>query len=522
MTVAATAVPLERIAAALADADLLRETRGSLPRAVGAITADSREVLPGSLFVAIRGTDQDGHRFLASAAERGAAAAIVEDANATALPALVVRDTRRAAAVAASAFYDWPARDLLLVGVTGTNGKTTTVTMLRHLLDDAGTGAASIGTLGVLVGSQGLPPASGEGSGLTTPGPVELQRVLRQLVASGVRRVAMEASSHALAQHRMEGVTFDAAVFTNLSRDHLDYHGTMEEYFRAKSSLLDLLRPDGTAVINADDPAWEGLPRSRRTVSFSTSRQDSRVHAEDVRVHARGSDWVLVLGAERHRVTLPLVGDFNVINALGAAAAAWSIGMRGDVIAARLSSMPQVPGRLELVNAVPPVLRDYAHTPDALDRALTAVRPFAPGRLIVVFGCGGDRDRGKRPQMGAIAAAKADMAIVTSDNPRTENPETILDEIERGMPPSNGSADGKTHERIEDRRAAIARALDVAQPDDVIVLAGKGHETYQIRGTTRLPFDEKEIVAELVRSGRANVETRNSEVGSRDDATGSR
>ena len=206
---------------------------------------------------------------------------------------------------------------------------------------------------------------------------------------------------------------------------------------------------------------------------------------------------MLVLAEERRRVALPLVGDFNVPNALGAAAAAWTSGLTGEAIARRLSSMPQVPGRLELVHQAPAVLRDYAHTPDALERALTAVRPFTPGRLIVVFGCGGDRDRGKRPQMGAIAAARADFAIVTSDNPRTEDPEAILDDIERGMPTNGRGTGGGGHERIEDRRAAIARALDVAGPDDVVVLAGKGHETYQIRGTARLPFDEKQIVAEL-------------------------
>jgi UDP-N-acetylmuramoyl-L-alanyl-D-glutamate--2,6-diaminopimelate ligase len=486
-------VALDTIVAALAEAGLLVDRRGSLPASVTSLADDSRRVERGGAFLAVRGSDRDGHDYLASATERGAAVAIVEDPARTALPALIVRDGRRAAAIAAAAFYGWPARQLKLLGVTGTNGKTTTVNMLRSVLDDGaenvGTRSASIGTLGVLVGYEGAPMDGG--GGLTTPGPVELQRRFRDLVAMGVGHVAMEVSSHALSQRRAEGTNFDVAIFTNLSRDHLDYHGSMDEYFAAKARLLDLLRPNGTVVVNLDDPAWEGLRADRRRMGFSARITSADVHAEDVRFHARGSEWVLALGDERHAVTLPLIGDFNIANALAAAAGAWAIGLPGARIAERLSSLPQVPGRLELVNEEPAVLRDYAHTPDALDRALDAVRPFTRGRLIVVFGCGGDRDPGKRPQMGAIAAAKADVAIVTSDNPRTEDPERILDEIEGGMR-------GAAHERIEDRRAAIARALEVAGEGDVIVLAGKGHETYQVRGTTRLPFDEKAIVGELV------------------------
>jgi UDP-N-acetylmuramoyl-L-alanyl-D-glutamate--2,6-diaminopimelate ligase len=359
--------------------------------------------------------------------------------------------------------------------------------MLRHLLDDAVVRSASIGTLGVLIGSEGDPLDGG--GGLTTPGPIELQRVFRALCDRKVRRIAMEVSSHSLDQGRVEGVLFDAAVFTNLTRDHLDYHGTMERYFAAKAKLLDHLVPHGTVVYNVDDPAWADLRTDRRRVGFS-ERIAAEVHARDVRFGARGSEWTLQLDRESVAVRLPLIGDFNVTNALGAAAAAYALGMSVERIGARLSSMPQVPGRLEVIHERPTVLRDYAHTPDALERALDAVRPFATERLIVVFGCGGDRDKGKRPQMGAIAEAKADLAIVTSDNPRTENPETILDEIEAGMT-------RRDHARIEDRRAAIAHALEVANVDDVIVLAGKGHETYQIRGTTKFPFDEKIIVNEI-------------------------
>ena len=473
---------------ALDEAGLLVETRGALPDVIAGVSDDSRAVRDGFLFVAVRGSERDGHDYLEAAVSAGASAAIVQDASRTALPSLVVNDGRRAAAVVGAAAYGWPARDLQLVGVTGTNGKTTTVNMLRHLLDSGDGASASLGTLGVLIGSEGVPLDGG--GGLTTPGPIELQRVFRALLDRGVRRVAMEVSSHSLDQRRVEGVFFDVVTFTNFTRDHLDYHGSMEAYFAAKARLLEHLVPHGVVVYNADDDAWTGLKTDRRRVAFSERVPTAEVHDEDVRYHSRGSEWTLALGADRVAVRLPLIGDFNIINALGAAASAFALGIPSTRIGERLSTMPQVPGRLEVLRDAPTVLRDYAHTPDALERALDAVRPFTPERLIVVFGCGGDRDRGKRPQMGAIAEAKADLAIVTSDNPRTEDPEAIIDDIETGM-------HSNTHERIEDRRAAIERALEVATPRDVIVLAGKGHETYQVRGTTRLPFDEKAIVAEL-------------------------
>lgn len=483
-----SAVAVQGIVAALRDAGLLVGTRGSLPASVTTLTDDSRAVRADALFVAVRGTERDGHEFLASAAQGGATIAIVDDASRTTLPAILVNDTRRAASVAAAAFHGFPARKLRLVGVTGTNGKTTTVGMLRHLLDAPDARAASIGTLGVLVGSEGVMHPGG--SGLTTPGPVELQRLLHELVDEGVRTVAMETSSHALHQHRLDTLSFAAGVFTNLTRDHLDYHGTMEAYLEAKAMLVGLLAPDGVVVVNADDPAWSALPSAPRRVRFGVDH-DADVRALNVRYTPRGSSWTLAAGNDRHDVTLPLIGDFNVANALAAAAAACALGVPAAHVAERLGTMPQVPGRLEIVNEHPVVLRDYAHTPDALERALGAVRPFATRQLVVVFGCGGDRDRGKRPEMGRIAQRGADLAIVTSDNPRTEDPERILDDIEAGMTPGG-------HERIEDRRAAIARAIAIAGDGDVVLLAGKGHETYQIRGTVKYPFDEREIVRDIV------------------------
>jgi UDP-N-acetylmuramoyl-L-alanyl-D-glutamate--2,6-diaminopimelate ligase len=302
-------------------------------------------------------------------------------------------------------------------------------------------------------------------------------------------------SSHALDQQRIEGLEFAAAIFTNLTRDHLDYHGTMEAYFESKSRLVAHLGPKGASVWNADDPAWHALPGAPRQVRFGVTSADAEVRAEDVSFHPRGSRWTLVRGARRATVELPFIGDFNVANALGAAAGALALGFDLPTVAARLSVLPQVPGRLEILSEHPTVLRDYAHTPDALERALMAMRPFTPGRLIVVFGCGGDRDKGKRPMMAAVAHRLADAIVVTSDNPRTEDPEQILDEICAALP--TGS-----YERIEDRRTAIATALAAADPvRDVVLLAGKGHETYQIRGTTSYPFDEAEIVRTLLDAG---------------------
>ncbi len=491
------------VADALADAGLLVDERVAggerpMPPWFSSITDDSRRVRPGTLFVAVRGSARDGHEYLDAAARAGATAAIVEDPSRTTLPALVVREGRAAAAVAASAAYDFPAAGLRMVGVTGTNGKSTTVGILRHLLDEASARSASIGTIGVFIGSAGTPVAeAASDAGLTTPGPIELQGVLRMLADRGARSVAVEVSSHSLDQRRVEGLAFDAAVFTNLTRDHLDYHGTFEAYFAAKARLLSYLKPGGVTVINADDPAWAGLPPVARRVMFSgavggggSDRADVDVRATAVQFGPRGSKWELVIAGRHVPVRLPLIGDFNIANALGAAAVAWAFGMDADTIGARLASVPQVPGRLEVLSDAPAVLRDYAHTPDALGRALAAVRPFTRGRLIVVFGAGGDRDRGKRPQMGAIAERLADVVILTSDNPRTEDPERILDEIEAAM--------RRPHERIEDRETAVTRALELARPDDLVLLAGKGHETYQVRGETKYPFDERAIVQRLL------------------------
>ena len=491
---------------ALREAGVLVGASEQLPVRLSDLVDDSRRVTPGAGFVAVTGVKQDGHDWLEAAQSAGASLLIVEDRArvenmSSPLPCLVVRDGRRAAAVAAASFHGWPARELVIVGVTGTNGKTTTVGLLRHLLDREDRPAASIGTLGVLVGSAGEPMPGGHG--LTTPGPVELQRVLRQLLDRGVCTVAMEVSSHSLDQRRVECVSFAVAVFTNLTRDHLDYHGTMAAYRAAKLRLIGLLARDGVALFNGDDAAWREVNTAPRMWSYGIDTP-ADVTARDVEFHTQGSRFLLVAPDGALPVVLPLIGDFNVANALAAAAAALALGAPLSDVVARLATVPQVPGRLERLRASPTVLRDYAHTPDALDRALRAVRPFTqmpdrPGsRLIVVFGCGGDRDPGKRPEMGRIAESLADVIIITSDNPRTEDPERILDDIQAGMRTRN-------HQRIEDRRDAIAAALRLANDDDVIVLAGKGHETYQVRGTVSYPFDERAIVDELSATLRRDV-----------------
>ncbi|MGQ0813327.1 MAG: UDP-N-acetylmuramoyl-L-alanyl-D-glutamate--2,6-diaminopimelate ligase [Gemmatimonadota bacterium] len=454
------------------------------------ITDDSRNVSSGTLFCAWQGTARDSHDFVVSAAQRGAVAAIVERIVADArIPQLVVKDGRRAAAVAASVLYGSPEAKLTIAGVTGTNGKTTTTWIMRYLLS-ARYSVALIGTLGIF-----MPDGTLVAESLTTPGPVELARVLSALVDGGVTAISMEVSSHALDQGRVQALRFDAAVFTNLTRDHLDYHGTVDAYLDAKRSFAGLLRPGGAAIINADDPAWRGLDRSvPRAYRFSIRDSDAEIRARDIAISAERTRFVLTAGGAHAAVDLPLIGDYNVQNALGAAGACLAIGYDLDQVAQLLSSVPQVPGRLEKIHGDDyTVLRDYAHTPDALVNVLTTLRPITSGRLIVLFGAGGDRDRGKRPEMGAIAQRLADIAIVTSDNPRGENPDAIIDEITTGMRVGE-------YVRVVNRREAIAIALEMARPGDVIVLAGKGHETYQIIGSQKFDFDERAIVADLLGS----------------------
>ncbi len=460
--------------------------RGTPPAGFSAFADDSREVEEGGLFCAVRGHEADGHEFVGDARSAGAAAAVVEhEVEAGGLPQVVVEDSRAAAAHLAALFVDDPARDLRVTGVTGTDGKTTTAWLLRHLLSSLGP-TASLGTLGVI-----RPGGERKPQDLTTPGPVRLAAALAGLRDSGADRVVMEVSSHALDQRRVDAVELAGLVLTNLSREHQDYHADMESYRAAKLRALELLAPDAVCAVNADEEAWEGidLPRGR-AVTYGVGG-DADVRAEEVRAVEGGTRWRLVAPGGSAEVTLPLPGSFNVHNALGAAALATSEGMGPAAVADLLSGAPQVPGRMEVLHRGDVlVVRDYAHTPEALRRVLVELRPER-GRLFLVFGCGGDRDRGKRPLMGRAAAEEADHAFVTTDNPRSEDPEEIARQVTEGMGP--GDADV-----VLDRREAIARALETAGPGDVVLLSGKGHEDYQDLGDGKVPFDEARIVAELV------------------------
>ncbi|MBT8396411.1 MAG: UDP-N-acetylmuramoyl-L-alanyl-D-glutamate--2,6-diaminopimelate ligase, partial [Gemmatimonadetes bacterium] len=393
-----------------------------------------------------------------------------------------------------------PWTDLNLAGVTGTNGKTTVAVLARHLLGGIGP-ARAFGTLGLVEENGKVRPGT---EGLTTPGPVQMSQWFREMADQGIHYGVFEASSHSLAQHRLDGIRVDCAVFTNLTQDHLDYHSDLDEYREAKATLLGLLKPAGWVVVNRDDPNWDALPVDPdRTVSFGieggtgeltriSGSGDRRLVASDPELLSGGTSFTIQSGPEEARVQLPLLGRFNVENALAAAGVALTAGLDLPRIAEGLSSAPQVPGRLERVAEGPvTVLIDFAHTPDALERVLKTIRPLVQGRLLVVFGAGGDRDTGKRPRMGEVVARLADFSFVTSDNPRTEDPEVIIDDVVAGM----GEA---PFHRTADRREAIADALEEARPGDLLLLAGKGHETYQVIGLEPQPFDEAAIVGELL------------------------
>jgi UDP-N-acetylmuramoyl-L-alanyl-D-glutamate--2,6-diaminopimelate ligase len=467
----------------------LRE-RGLAPRWEGipppgftGVVTDSREVRPGVLFCALHGTEFDGHAFVTRAAAAGAVAALVDQTQPDAdLPQLVVADTRAATAHAASILHGDPAAGLSLVGVTGTNGKTTTALITRHILA-AQAPSAALGTLGWFDTTGERHPGR-----LTTPDPLDLMATLGELRDEGTRFVTMEVSSHALDQRRVASLEFEVAVYTNLTREHLDYHPDLEAYRATKLRLADQVHPQGVCAVNDDDAAWSGeYFAGRRVVRYGLG-VSAEVRAAAVRYTVTGSDWDLVTPEGTWPVRLPLLGEFNVHNALAAVATARALGMETEIVADRLATAPQVPGRMEvLCNRSALVLRDYMHTPDAYTRVLETLAGLTDGGLYIVFGCGGDRDRGKRPLMGQIAARYADLALITTDNPRSEDPSDICADITRDMPPGS-------YRVVLDREQAIDTALRVAGAGDVVVLAGKGHETYQDIAGERIPFDEAAIV----------------------------
>jgi len=472
------------------------------------VAIDSRAVSPGDLFVALRGANADGHRFLDMAVRNGAAAFLLEElppgVDLRGRPAVLVPDTRRALAPVSAAFFGHPSRELMLVGVTGTNGKTSTTYLVESILQRAGRKVGVIGTVEVRYAGEHLRTIN------TTPESLDLQRLLRTMRTAGVDAVAMEVSSHGLALGRVDGCRFVVAGVTNLTQDHLDFHGTMDAYADAKTALFErFVDAEGAAVVNLDDPSADrfvaAAKRGRARV-IGVSRDPARgadVVLESAEVTLEGTRARVRLPgrAEPLAIALPLVGDFNLENLLVAVGIAHALGIAPERIAEGVAAVPQVPGRVERVGAeipgAPTVLVDYAHTPDAVEKLLRTVRPLARGRLVTVFGCGGDRDRAKRPLMAEAVARYADRVVATSDNPRTEDPLAILADVERGLAklervePAALDARAGAYAVVPDRREAIGLALALARPEDTVVIAGKGHEDYQIVGRERLPFDDR-------------------------------
>ena len=469
----------------------VRQIIGRLDRPVESIAYDSRRVQRNGLFVALRGERFDGHDFIGQAIEKGASVIVAErEGKNSRATCVAVENTRRALADLAATFYGFPTRKLKLAGVTGTNGKTTTTFLIQHICEKAGLRCGLIGTVRYQIGERILPAAR------TTPESLDLQDLLAQMANAGCRAAVMEVSSHALAQDRTRGLEWDAAVFTNLTQDHLDFHGTMENYFEAKAGLFSQLaqqekKTKPFAVINVDDRYGKQLlGRVDKKISKITYGRGARAdfRASNYRMEFGGTSYRLDARGKSYLVRVPVIGRFNVANSLAALAAtnALGISIREGVLS--LGKSPQVPGRLEMVPAKRQfqTFVDYAHSPDALLNVLKTLRELEPRRLIVVFGCGGDRDREKRPLMAQVVDRNADYAIITSDNPRKEDPEAIISQVENGFRSTH-------YEKIADRTDAIGRAIALAQARDIVLIAGKGHEAYQEFADHTVPFDDIQV-----------------------------
>jgi len=499
------------------DAARLLGDTSALSRQVKTVSYDSRKAGAGSLFVALRGQRFDGATFAAQALARGAMAVIaeVEPPPGVPVPWIVVSDARRALAIVADAFYAHPSGEIRVVGITGTNGKTTTAYLVGAAFEAAGIPAGILGTIAYRIGREEREASR------TTPEAPDVQQFLREMVDEGCRACAMEVSSHALVLRRVDGTEFAAAVFTNLTRDHLDFHHDMESYFAAKRRLFEMLPPGAPAVLNADDPRSASLTGLvGRSVTYAIDRP------ADVRPRAllfSLSGLLLDIETPRGpiRIESRLVGRPNAYNLLAAAATGVALDLPGEAVGRGLASVTHVPGRFQVVSGREDditVVVDYAHTDDALKNLLETSRPLATYRLITVFGCGGDRDRTKRPLMGAVAARLSDVVVITSDNPRSEDPAGIIEEIKRGIvqpadraratePPRNGQRQSgpatPTCLSIVDRRGAIEKAISMAGAGDVVLIAGKGHERYQVIGDRVLPFDDCEVAGEALARRRA-------------------
>jgi len=469
-----------------------RQVIGPADRVVESIAYDSRRVQRNGLFVALRGEKSDGHQFIEQAVEKGATVIVTErEVQSPRATGVVVENTRAALADLAGAFYQQPARRLKLAAVTGTNGKTTTTFLIKHICEKAGMRCGLLGTVRYEIADRVLPAVR------TTPESLEVYDLLAQMVNAGCKAAAMEVSSHALTQERVRGLEWDVAVFTNLTQDHLDFHGTMESYFEAKAKLFTELpaqksKTNATAVINIDDRyggqlvdrlSKQKVPVITYGVGAQADFRASNYHAEFA-----GTSYQLDARGKSYLVRVPLIGRFNVANSMAALAAVSSMGISLRDAVLSLGRSPQVPGRLEAVPAKRQfqIFVDYAHTPDALLNVLKTARELSPRKLIVVFGCGGDRDKQKRPLMGRVADENADFSIITSDNPRKEDPDAIIAEAEKGF-------HSDRYEKITDRAKAIARAIELAQPRDIVLIAGKGHEAYQEFADHTVPFDDIQV-----------------------------
>ena len=456
---------------------------------------DSRQAVEGGLFVAIIGAATDGHKYIPMVQEKGTACVVCQQVPDCDIPYVLVEDSRRALAVIACNWFDHPSREMTMVGVTGTSGKTTSTYLIKSILEQkAGAKVGLIGTIQNMIGSEVLHTER------TTPESFELQKLLRRMSDAGCTHAVMEVSSHALDQERVGGCTFDAAVFTNLTQDHLDYHGTMENYLAAKKKLFSLCR---YAVVNADDPWAEKLTEGLTcpVVTYSAHLDQATYTAKNIRPRPDGVDFELVGTAQIGRIRLAIPGLFSVYNALAAAACGLTLGLPFDRLVDALCHARGVKGRAEIVPTGRDftVVIDYAHTPDGLEKICKTMRECCHGRLVTLFGCGGDRDKGKRPKMAAAAAALSDYLVITSDNPRTEEPEAIIEDILTGLP----AAGGPPYTVIPNRVEAIHWAIRNAQPGDTLLLAGKGHETYQVLKDGVIHLDEREVVADALKEGTA-------------------
>jgi UDP-N-acetylmuramoyl-L-alanyl-D-glutamate--2,6-diaminopimelate ligase len=474
----------------------VRQVIGPLDREVESVAYDSRRVQRNGVFVALRGEKTDGHQFVDQAIDQGASVIVTErEEKHPRATCVVVENTRVALADIAVAFYRRPAERLKLAGVTGTNGKTTTTFLIKHICEQAGLRCGLIGTVRYEIGERILPATR------TTPESLDLQELLASIVNAGCRAAAMEVSSHALAQERTRGIEWDVAVFTNLSQDHLDFHGTMEKYFEAKARLFTALsaqqkKRKAVAIVNIDDRYGEQLldkiDKDISTITFGSGvRADFR--ASNYRAEFGGTSYQLAARGRSYLVRLPLIGRFNVSNSLAALAAVGALGIDLRQAVLTLAKSPQVPGRLEMVPAKRQfqVFVDYAHTPDALLNVIKTLRELEPRRVIVVFGCGGNRDRQKRPRMAEVVDRNADYAIITSDNPRKEDPEAIIAQVEKGFRSNH-------FEKFVDRTEAINRAIELVQPRDIVLIAGKGHETYQEFADRTIPFDDIQVARRAI------------------------